>query len=157
MGMNVGNGGSGYQSEINITPLVDVVLVLLIIFMVIIPLTLRGYDVDIPGPPSAVSDPTQPPVEPIVLGIDLRGCPLSEPPTEAGLPAGCRVQINDERLAVADLPPRLAALFAGRVAADRVLFLTAEDGLNYEAVLRILDVAKSGVSDLRIGFVKAQT
>ena len=43
------NGSGGFQSEINVTPLVDVVLVLLIIFMVIIPLTMRGYDVDIPG------------------------------------------------------------------------------------------------------------
>jgi biopolymer transport protein ExbD len=40
-------GGSNLQSEINITPLVDVVLVLLIIFMVVVPLLLRGYDVDI--------------------------------------------------------------------------------------------------------------
>ena len=46
MGMNVGNG-DGLQAEINVTPLVDVVLVLLIIFMVIIPLSMRGYDVAI--------------------------------------------------------------------------------------------------------------
>ena len=56
-------GDGGYTSEINVTPLVDVVLVLLIIFMVIVPLTLHGHDVDIPGPavPSAVAPAETPP------------------------------------------------------------------------------------------------
>ena len=48
MQLNQGESGSGLQSEINITPLVDVVLVLLIIFMVVVPLLIQGYNVDIP-------------------------------------------------------------------------------------------------------------
>src|SRR5436305_1046664 len=48
MQLDRGDSGSGLQSEINITPLVDVVLVLLIIFMVVVPLLMQGYDVDIP-------------------------------------------------------------------------------------------------------------
>ena len=48
MQFNRGDSGSSLQSEINITPLVDVVLVLLIIFMVVVPLLMQGYDVDIP-------------------------------------------------------------------------------------------------------------
>ena len=64
-----GNDGQ-LQSEINVTPLVDVVLVLLIIFMVIVPLTMRGYDVDIPGPAMTVTEQEES-LEQVVLGIDL--------------------------------------------------------------------------------------
>ena len=46
--MQVNDSATGLQSEINVTPLVDVVLVLLIIFMVVVPLLMEGYDVDIP-------------------------------------------------------------------------------------------------------------
>ena len=52
MQVNTDGSGSSLQSEINITPLVDVVLVLLIIFMVVVPLLMQGYDVDIPRPSS---------------------------------------------------------------------------------------------------------
>src|SRR5512144_2811611 len=65
MGMAVGSS-SGPKSEINVTPLVDVVLVLLIIFMVIQPLMTRGYDVQVP--PNAPSEPDQPkPQDQIIL------------------------------------------------------------------------------------------
>lgn len=156
MGMQVGNEGGGFQSEINITPLVDVVLVLLIIFMVIVPLTLRGYDLDIPGPAAATPvDPENPPAEQIVLGIDASDCPVVAPPEQDGLPEACRVRVNDDAVAVGELAPRIAELFAERKGTDRVLFLTADDAVNYEAVMRILDVARSRTPGLRIGFVRA--
>ena len=60
MQFNRGDSGSGLQSEINITPLVDVVLVLLIIFMVVVPLLMQGYDVDIPRDFAAMPRPRSP-------------------------------------------------------------------------------------------------
>jgi biopolymer transport protein ExbD len=150
--MQMNGGSDGLHSEINITPLVDVVLVLLIIFMVIVPLTLHGYDVDIPGE-SIVTEPVEPSHEQIVLAIDVNDCPVVDPPETEGLPGDCRVRVNDEQLPVTQLAGRVAELFATREGPDRVLFLAAGDPLNYEGVMRIVDVAKSEVEGLRIGLV----
>jgi biopolymer transport protein ExbD len=148
-------GPGGLQSEINVTPLVDVVLVLLIIFMVIVPMTLFGYDVDIPGE-SVSTPPREPSVEQIVLGIDSTDCAVLQPLEVEGLPDHCRVRINDEVVPVTELAARIGEIFATRDVRDRVLFLVADERLNYEAVMRIVDVAKSGVEELRIGLVTAQ-
>ncbi len=143
---------AGLQSEINVTPLVDVVLVLLIIFMVIAPLTLRGYDVDIPGE-STVAVTADQPLEQIVLSIDATLCPILAPPDSAGLPDDCRVRLNDDTIAATALAQRVGEIFSEREVADRVLFLTAQSQLNYEGVMRVVDAAKSGVEGLRIGMV----
>ncbi|MCP3978278.1 MAG: hypothetical protein GY716_02960 [bacterium] len=152
MGMSVG-GGNEYQSEINVTPLVDVVLVLLIIFMVIVPMTLHGHDLDVPAESPAPAVVDEPPREQVVLRIDLGGCPVVVPHTSPGLPEDCRVLLNDEELPASMLTARVAELFAGYALDDRVLFLQAHDSLNYEAVMRIVDAAKAGVEGLRIGMV----
>jgi biopolymer transport protein ExbD len=151
MAMN-GNESGAYNSEINVTPLVDVVLVLLIIFMMIVPLTLRGYDVDIPGE-AVAAPPTERHVEQIVMEITVAACPVVEPPETAGLPLDCTVLLNEEAVPVADLAQRVNQIFAGRAPSDAVLFLAADAQLNYEGVMRIVDVARSGVEELRIGLV----
>ena len=152
MQMNGGASGSELQSEINITPLVDVVLVLLIIFMVVVPLLLKGYDANIArtstdGPP-AQSAETQ-----VVLSLGATACPILQPPIGDGLPAACRVSLAGQEIAVADLGARVAEIMSPRPVDGRVLFLAADPRLNYEAVLRIVDLAKSGVDDLRIEFL----
>jgi biopolymer transport protein ExbD len=155
MQFNSGNSGSSLQSEINITPLVDVVLVLLIIFMVVVPLLLQGYDVDIPRA-SADVKPAEAIESQLVLNIGPTACPILEPPAGEGLPADCHVTLNNEQIPAAELSARVAENLGGRPAEQRVLFLAADDRLNYEGVLRIIDLAKSGVEDLKIEFVATQ-
>ena len=150
--MQLNSSGSSLQSEINITPLVDVVLVLLIIFMVVVPLLLQGYDVDIPKT-SADAVPAQAEEVQVVLSIEPTACRILEPPPGEGLPANCRVNLNKQEIPATDLPARVAEILGGRPADNRVLFLAADDRLNYEGVLRIVDLAKSGVENLQIEFL----
>jgi biopolymer transport protein ExbD len=152
MQFNGDGQGSELQSEINITPLVDVVLVLLIIFMVVVPLLLKGYDVGIPKA-SAEMAPAEADASQVVLKIGSDTCPVFAPPAGPGLPGNCRVTLDDQILSTADLPASVAQTLGGRPADQRVLFLAADEQLNYEAVLRIVDLAKSGADDVRIEFV----
>ena len=154
MEFNTNQSGSNLQSEINITPLVDVVLVLLIIFMVVVPLLMKGYDVDIPQASAAV--PAQAAESQVVLSIVPTACPMLEPPKEEGVPADCHVMLDDQKIPAAELPARVADILGGQPTEKRVLFLAADDRMNYEGVLRIIDLAKSRVDELKIEFLTAQ-
>ena len=154
MQLDRGSSGSSLQSEINVTPLVDVVLVLLIIFMVVVPLLMKGYDVDIPRT-SADAVPAQAEESQLILSIGPTACRMLEPPAGEGLPADCHVTLGDREIPAAELPARVAEILGGRTTDRRVLFLAADDRLNYEGVLRIVDLAKSGVDDLKIEFIRA--
>ncbi len=152
MQLTSGPTGAGLQSEINVTPLVDVVLVLLIIFMVVVPLMMEGYDVNTPRtstePAPAQTEPAQ-----VILRIAPATCGILSPPAGKGLPADCRVTLADREIRAAELPARVAEIFGARPRDQRVLFLAADDRLNYEGILRIVDLAKSRVDDLKIGVI----
>jgi biopolymer transport protein ExbD len=151
MQMNGGTSGSDLQSEINITPLVDVVLVLLIIFMVVVPLLLKGYDANI-ARTSTDGPPAQSAESQVILSIEPTGCRILGQPAGEGLPADCRVNLAGQEIAAPDLAARVAEIMGPRPAEGRVLFLAADPRMNYEAVLRIVDLAKSRVDDLTIEF-----
>jgi len=153
MQFNSNDFGSNLQSEINITPLVDVVLVLLIIFMVVVPLLMEGYDVDIPRASADTS--AQVAESQLILSIESGACAILTPPAGQGIPKDCQVTLANQKIPVSELPARVASMLGGRPAEQRALFLAVDDRLNYEGVLRIIDLAKSGVEDLKIEFVAA--
>ncbi len=73
MAFSSGNDSGGPMSEINVTPLVDVMLVLLIIFMITAPLMSHKVKVELPQTPAIPKDPTLPPVPPITIAVTERG------------------------------------------------------------------------------------
>src|SRR5260370_22375170 len=95
MQFNSNDSGSSLQSEINITPLVAVVLVLLIIFMVVVPLLIEGYDVDIPRASADTS--AQGAESQLILSIGSAACPILGPPAEEGIPNDCQATLGDQK------------------------------------------------------------
>jgi biopolymer transport protein TolR len=118
--------------EINVTPLVDVVLVLLLVFMVTAPMLSRGIDVSLP----VANLPQIPPQDRITVSIRADG----------------RVFVANQPVNIALLEDRLRGMTQG--SPDSVVYLSADEGLRYGQVIRVVDVIKhAGVA--RIGFVYA--
>jgi biopolymer transport protein TolR len=130
MGMNVGSSKNGVKQEINITPLIDVVLVLLIIFMVLVPSTLKQLVAAVPR--KVESSEPAPSTPQLVLKVGAQG----------------QLFLNDEPLAAADLALRMKA----RLAADRrkVVFFDVADQARYGAVVRVMDLVKGAGGRLAI-------
>jgi biopolymer transport protein TolR len=129
--MQVGGGGS-LRSDINVTPLVDVVLVLLIIFMVITPVVQMGYLVRVPPkapanlPPSAVQDQ-----------IILRLMPDN------------RILINKDEVAPDQFPQRIRDIIHGNT--SKMVFFSGSPEVDYETTMRFLDMARaSGAKNIGI-------
>ena len=123
MGMDMGGGG-GPKSEINVTPLVDVMLVLLVIFMVVQPLLQMGYIVQVP--PNAPPTSTPPEVKDQII-VTVTG--------------NKDVYLNKEKIDPQNLPIRLQEVLRNR--GTKVVFFSAEDGVNYGKAMEVMDVVRN--------------
>jgi biopolymer transport protein TolR len=132
MAMAVGSGGgskSVVAPQMNVTPLVDVVLVLLIIFMVITPLLTKTFWIHTPKQEKEEVERTQlekDPAPPLVLRVG----------------AGRTIQINGAEVRFDELPQRLKRMFAARD--DHVLFFDAADDAAYGFTVEVMDRAREG-------------
>lgn len=137
MSMAVGGGEGGIKSEINMTPLIDVLLVLLIIFMVITPLTPKGLETLVPQPPPPGTPPSKADDRTVVVIIEKDRT----------------MKINSEVTTEADLGPRLEEIFKTR--AERIIFVKGDPSVEYQYVARAIDTAK-GVGIDKVGLMTAK-
>jgi biopolymer transport protein TolR len=143
MGMAVG-GRKGAIADMNVVPLIDILLVLLIIFMVITPLTPKGLDALVPQPST---DKTPPPPD---VNTKLVVVQVLKPCTPRG---GCALKINQEDATWETLEARLTEIF--KIRAERVAFIKGDDDVDFEQVARAIDIMHNSNID-KVGLITSK-
>ena len=134
MGMGGGGGTNKAVSEINVTPLIDVLLVLLIIFMVIVPVTPRGLDTLIPQPPKNKSE--EPPNDRTIV-VQIRANGSGEP----------SYLINETPFPKSALEGQLNTIFSTRQ--EKVMFVKGDKDLDFSKVAEVIDFGhQAGVDNI---------
>ena len=130
MAMGGHNNNRAVMAEINVTPLVDVMLVLLVIFMVTAPMMQQGVQVNLPKADTKAMTPAE---ESVVVSVDKSG----------------KVFIDKEAIPAGDLRKRLSTLFATRT--KKEVFLKADAGVPYGEVVRTMtEIKRAGIERLRM-------
>ena len=129
MGMNAGGGGGGggrrgrrrahVMAEINVTPMVDVMLVLMIIFMVSAPMLTVGVPLDLPQTQAKSLEQDKTPLQ---LSVDIKG----------------KIFINDTEVQMNELLPKLKAITDARGGTDERIFMRADKKADYGTVARVM-------------------
>jgi biopolymer transport protein TolR len=127
------HAGSSAMSDINITPLIDVMLVLLIIFMVVTPLAQRGLDISLPQPPPPNQPEQKSPSNQVVMAL------------EEGA-----ITVNKNPVTVEELEARLRDIYQAR--SDKTIFVRAAGTVPYGRVVQAMDLAKAAGVE-RIGII----
>ena len=131
MGMSSGST-TQLNSNINVTPLADVMLVLLIIFMVITPLLQKGVDVKLPVAEYSSEHPDTEDVVNVAIRLDLT------------------IFLNMQPIAEGEFVTKLSEAFASKT--ERILFLKADEGLEYRDVMRVMELCRDAGAD-EIGLI----
>lgn len=142
MSMSVGGGQGGPTSDMNVTPFIDILLVLLIIFMIIVPTTPKGLDALVPQPPKS---PTESKPNPLTVVLQIAN-------GANGMPS---YKINNEDVASNDLRNKLNAIYSIR--AEKVLFIQGDPNLTFAPVAQAFDIAHAvGVDHIGVITPKMQ-
>jgi len=131
MGIHLGGSNRGAMADLNIVPLIDILLVLLIIFMVISPATPQGLQTAVPSPaPDKIESPPPAVVVQVLAGGNLK--------------------INQQDATWEGLGARLEQVFRGR--ADKVVFVQGDDSVLFEQVARAIDIVRGSGID-KVGLI----
>ena len=143
MGMTAANGHGGPTAEMNITPMIDVLLVLIIIFM-LVSQSVQSHGLEALVPQPAKPADSVPPTEATVV-VQIA----------AGADAKPVLRINQQLVAWDQLRARLFQIYTAR--AQRVLFIQADAGLDFETIADVIDIAHADFSDMKIGLITTGT
>jgi biopolymer transport protein TolR len=135
--MAISTGSGGVKAEPNVTPMIDVMLVLLIIFMIVIPAIQAGFN-------------AQPP-----KGVNLKAHPEEDGDVVVGIDNAGNYYLNKQPIRPEDLGPRLKEIYDARTE-DKIMYLKADASLDYSKVIDVVDIAsKNGVR--MTGMISDQT
>jgi biopolymer transport protein ExbD len=135
MGMSLGSSKAGALSEMNVVPLIDILLVLLIIFMVITPLSPKGLTAIIPQPAPNVQRPQPTDQETVVVQVLENG----------------KLRINGEDTTWAVMGSRLQTIFKDR--ADKIAFVKGDNDVLFADMARAIDIMSTQGGITKVGLI----